>query len=170
MEDTRIVKTKAKLMEALSDLSADRSFEEITVSELCRKAGVNRTTFYKYYQLPEDVGKESFERHLQMILDKMHEEVPDNTYETMLFCCREFRENFRRTKRVFPGFSVDEKTIQDFYLRLNIPEAFEDKTKLYFIASGASAVVNYWINEMPSVSPEEIAEKLTAMINSVMNA
>lgn len=40
----------AQLMdEALLNLLETKDFEYITVSQLCKKAGVNRTTFYLHY-------------------------------------------------------------------------------------------------------------------------
>ena len=49
MADLRIEKTKTKLRSALSDLLKEMSFEHITVSDICRRSGVTRITFYAYY-------------------------------------------------------------------------------------------------------------------------
>ena len=46
--DLRIAKTKSRLTAALSVLAAQKPIDKITVSELCKEATVNRTTFYKY--------------------------------------------------------------------------------------------------------------------------
>ena len=47
--DARIVKTKAKLIEVFSELISEKSFEDITVNEMCELANVRRATFYKHY-------------------------------------------------------------------------------------------------------------------------
>ena len=48
-EDARVLKTKDKLFSALQDLLSEKSFENITVNEICIKADVRRATFYKHF-------------------------------------------------------------------------------------------------------------------------
>ena len=48
--DLRIVKTYAKLTTALEDMMSEISFDDITVFDLCEKAGVRRATFYKHFK------------------------------------------------------------------------------------------------------------------------
>ena len=48
-EDLRVRKTKKALSDAFIQLLSKKSFEEITVNELCETAGVRRATFYKHY-------------------------------------------------------------------------------------------------------------------------
>ena len=48
--DLRIVKTYSKLKEALSLMMQQTPFDDITVFELCEKAGVRRATFYKHFK------------------------------------------------------------------------------------------------------------------------
>ena len=48
-EDNRAIKTKAKLIATFKQLLADKSFEDITVNELCAKADIRRATFYKHF-------------------------------------------------------------------------------------------------------------------------
>ena len=48
--DLRVRRTHKLLWEALMALMAERAFEEITVKEICERAMVHRTTFYKHYE------------------------------------------------------------------------------------------------------------------------
>ena len=47
--DRRVVKTKAKLVSVFKELISEKSFEDITVNEICEKADIRRATFYKHY-------------------------------------------------------------------------------------------------------------------------
>ena len=47
--DIRIKRTKQMLENALFELMKDKPVEKITPTELCRKATVNRNTFYSHY-------------------------------------------------------------------------------------------------------------------------
>src|SRR5215472_1916718 len=48
--DLRIRRTHKLLWEALMALLATRAFEDITVTNICDRAMVHRTTFYKHYE------------------------------------------------------------------------------------------------------------------------
>ena len=48
--DLRIIKTHSKLKAALAEMMNDVPFDEITVFDLCEKAGVRRATFYKHFK------------------------------------------------------------------------------------------------------------------------
>ena len=48
-EDLRIIKTKRKLFETFISMLSTTSIEDITINDLCTKAGVRRATFYKHY-------------------------------------------------------------------------------------------------------------------------
>lgn len=48
-EDVRITKSKRDLCNALMELMLTTPFEKISVGEICKKAMINRMTFYKHY-------------------------------------------------------------------------------------------------------------------------
>ena len=49
-EDSRVVRTKSKLLTTFKTLLSEKSFEKISVQEICEKANVKRATFYKHYE------------------------------------------------------------------------------------------------------------------------
>ncbi len=51
----RVAVTKRMVQEGLMRLLEQKPLEKINITELCREAGINRTTFYRYYELPRDV-------------------------------------------------------------------------------------------------------------------
>ncbi|WP_214825950.1 TetR/AcrR family transcriptional regulator [Exiguobacterium algae] len=59
--DLRVQKTKQALHTALVELLTHRSIDQMTISELCRVANVNRGTFYLHYDRVEDVFEEYFQ-------------------------------------------------------------------------------------------------------------
>ena len=48
-EDLRVRRTKKALSEAFIELLTKKTFDEITVNELCDTADIRRATFYKHY-------------------------------------------------------------------------------------------------------------------------
>ena len=49
-EDARVRKTKQKLSAALVGLLQEKAFSDITPAQICEKAGINRSTFYRNYR------------------------------------------------------------------------------------------------------------------------
>ena len=50
MEDLRVQRTYLLLKNALLELLAKKSFDEIKVNDICNLAMIHRTTFYSHFQ------------------------------------------------------------------------------------------------------------------------
>ncbi|WP_307891737.1 TetR/AcrR family transcriptional regulator [Bacillus swezeyi] len=57
--DRRINRTKRMIRDALSGLMEEKTFEEITVTDISQKADINRGTFYLHYQDKYDLLEQS---------------------------------------------------------------------------------------------------------------
>lgn len=49
MEDRRVIKTKKNLKATLIEMMGEISFEQISITELCKRAEISRITFYAHY-------------------------------------------------------------------------------------------------------------------------
>lgn len=54
-EDARIERTRARLADAVLSLAAERDITSASVSELTRRAGINRSTFYEHARTPVEL-------------------------------------------------------------------------------------------------------------------
>lgn len=54
-ENQRIALTKRLLQDGLLRLLEEKELERISVTELCREAGINRATFYNHYSSPQEL-------------------------------------------------------------------------------------------------------------------
>ena len=69
--DRRIVraeKSKAALKTAFLELFQTKEPEDVTVVELCRKAGVNRSTFYAHYDYLDELIREVLRESVEDVL------------------------------------------------------------------------------------------------------
>lgn len=57
-EDLRIQKTMAAIKESFEALICEKNYHEITVTELCARARINKKTFYHYYPTLDDLLEE----------------------------------------------------------------------------------------------------------------
>ena len=77
--DLRILKTKKSLKSALRQLLEEKSFDKISVKEICERAMVSRITFYNYYSDKYALLEELFEDLSQKIKDDYAELQKNNT-------------------------------------------------------------------------------------------
>ena len=94
---TKILRTKQSLRNALWQLIGLMDINDITVSQICSEAGINRTTFYKYYSLPFDILKEFVDEMCEQVLTHIRKKNDTNTeidiYAIMLDLCRFYYSN-----------------------------------------------------------------------------
>lgn len=62
------INSKQYIMEAVTLLIEKQDIEDITVTDICKKAGVARVTFYKYYTSIYDVMNASVEKELNSFI------------------------------------------------------------------------------------------------------
>lgn len=78
--DLRVRRTRRLLWEALLSLLDERAFDALTVDEICRRAMVHRTTFYKHYRDKNDLAVRGAESTLESLADRL-ERSADETVE-----------------------------------------------------------------------------------------
>ena len=57
--------TKRKIFETAAGLIRQKGYAQVTVSEICRAAGIAKGSFYVYYQSKEDIVRESYYGDMQ---------------------------------------------------------------------------------------------------------
>lgn len=66
--ESKYFHTALRMDEALIALLEEKDLEYITVKEICRQAGVNRSTFYLHYETIADLVNEALEMINQRFL------------------------------------------------------------------------------------------------------
>lgn len=178
--DLRVIKTKRALHEALVELLRNRSLEQVTISELCRVANVNRGTFYLHYARVEDV----FEEYFQEITADLAKSYEEPYRHVKLLNPRELEPS---TIRIFHHV----QTYVDFYrivFSKNVPLAyyymlFDEVRKLLlrdtaahkqeeidhelFCSYQANAIVGmiiHWAEHDFAATPDEMNEQLAHIL------
>ncbi|MDR1116954.1 MAG: TetR/AcrR family transcriptional regulator C-terminal domain-containing protein [Oscillospiraceae bacterium] len=156
----RIEKTKQELIKALYNLLAEKSIKNITVSELCKKAKINRTTFYKYYSIPVDILRELADDVLKRTRDivmTIYDDPIRGIKVSMLKYCQMLYEN-REIMKVYMLYAYD---FMEINRSLFITDNVKKNMMRRFFQGGVSAITVHWILEDCPQSPEEIAQILS---------
>ena len=91
-EDLRIQKTMAAIKESFEALICEKDYREITVTELCARARINKKTFYHYYPTLDD------------LLEEMQMEL-SSAYIELVKDCR-LPEEAEKVNRIFFEYSA----------------------------------------------------------------
>lgn len=91
-EDRRIAKTRRALREALLELLEQKGPDRVTVTELCRRADINRGTFYLHYRDVYDL----LEQYTDEVLEGFRGVVAGIDARDML--------RYEEGSRPYPGF------------------------------------------------------------------
>lgn len=186
--ESKYFNTAKKMDLALVELLKTKPLEYVTVSEICQKAGVNRSTFYLHYETVVDLLNET----TRLLLDEFltyftpdSKEIALNLEEAkaedLFFICDEYLLPYlsyiKDHKEIF-GTAVNHvKTLgfEEIYERmfkhifdpiLNRFHYSADQRKyvmLYYL-SGINAIVTKWIRDGCEKKAEEISAIITVCI------
>lgn len=169
-ENKRILTTKKLLREGLLRLLATQNLEEISISELCRTAGVNRATFYHHYTAPSDLLREMESEFVQGLRDGIKKPTSVEEARQMLeFICTRLYENAAIIRVLFRCKSDGNflSLLNDFHA--NLLEIQDDIEKLKrldrdslrltatYLGSGSYFLIRQWLMEDISKTPQEVA-------------
>lgn len=170
----------ARLMDEAFLLLLDKTdYEYITVKEICKKAGVNRSTFYLHYETMDDLLQESLKFLTDDFMDKMSavgraaDDLRSAPLEKLYFITPEFLNPYLdfieerkkilstviRRKNLFGLDNTYEKMFTHIFSpvleRFSVPE--EDRRYMMaFHIHGLTAIINEWIKNDCKKPKEEI--------------
>ncbi len=167
--NAKIIKTKQSLLDAFCQLAQIVPIEEITVTQLCQMAGVNRTTFYRYYSIPMDIITQKAEEMTAQALDSAFHPVED-TYEFMLRICNCYYEN----RKLLSLFLNMKGNLLPFYYDTMVRHFSSMGTLMdpvnHFIAGGVASTMMTWIIQGCMTPSEDVAKYICDCINKLSNA
>ncbi|MCA1182015.1 TetR/AcrR family transcriptional regulator [Bacillus licheniformis] len=102
-KDRRVKRTKKMIRDALSELMKNKAFEEISVTDITKKADINRGTFYLHYEDKYDLLDQSEEEIIQEInkiakrsihsMDVLNQDVIDHPLTFVVDIFQYIKEN-----------------------------------------------------------------------------
>lgn len=164
--DIRTLKTKEKVRSGLLELLPDKRVEDVTVTELCRMAGVNRSTFYVYYDTVTDV----FGELVDLALQDMSGRMTRSSSRTAAVFLNIYLDTAREHPKVFGAihsYDIDHFAIRKMtelaagWLDPSVIEQVrEDRMYFTFWYSGYFGLIREWLKNGCRESNEEVIDVL----------
>ena len=156
--------TILNIQKAYMDLCISRSdISTITVSDICKKAGINRTTFYSIYLDISDLRKAIEEYVLNEFLYNFFKEEAESATHSMDFnkLFVSIKENQIFYKLYFKlGFDFKKRFLENGSDSLwqNYFKNREDLDyHIEFFSAGITAIIQKWLDEGCEGSPERMS-------------
>lgn len=188
--ESKYFNTAIRMDKAFLELLEKKDFAFITVKEICKSAGVNRSTFYPHYETIEDLLSESTEFMYKQFVTHMNEEPSDfiskidtcpldelyliipNYLMPYLEYVKEHRRLFRTVTEKANTFRLDLAYTKMFYhifepilKRFGVPEP-DRKYLMTFYIHGLNAIITEWLKSDCKDSIEYIISVMNKCIPS----
>lgn len=180
--ESKYFNTAVKFDKALLSLLEQKPFEYITISEICTKAGVNRSTFYLHYENTSDLLAETTKYLLDSFLSYFSVDTKNIVYrfaecdlQELVFVTPKYLSpylNFIKDNRQVFKIAIQqlgtmdlERVYKKMFLHIFDPILsrfeFPEKERTYvmkFYLSGITAIVMEWLDGNCQNSIEEITK------------
>lgn len=146
--------------EALFQLLERKPMEAITVSDLVKRSGASRASFYRNYSSKEQIVEEYLEKVFGDIFLR-HPLDGENRRQEL---CELFREIYRHRKtltvlkKAGQLDKIDNIIYDDTLAQIRQIGVLNNKYQPYYFAGAASAFIKAWVDFDFAESPEEITE------------
>ena len=155
--------SRERMEQILMELLQTKELDEITVSEICKRAGLNRTTFYANYAdiyALADAIRDRLESSVAELYREEHTEGFNSNDYLKLF--RHIRDN-QAIYRTYFKLGYDGKYQIITYDRDFARQYFGDRFVLYhaeFFRAGITRIIKLWLENGCQDSPEDLMEVL----------
>ena len=156
--------SRQRIEDAFMQLIQHRELKEISVTELCQTASVNRTTFYANYVDLYDLA-EAVQKHLEEEVRNLYQEEWEhrNNSHDFLKLFRHIRENPLFYKTYFKlnrdgNFRFADYSIEEAASRF---DSRHIEYHIAFFGNGLNAVIRKWLDNGCRETPEEMVSIIT---------
>ena len=170
--DLRIIKTRTQIKEAFLSLRDKFMPEKIRVKDICDRAMINKTTFYKYYEDSSDLCNEIEEDAIEIVLDSftcknMLLDDPKKYFSDLISV---LERQSGHLKVVFRGkYEIFSSKLSEKLIKLydNSSDCLEDKIKLSYAIGGFVRIANDSFLANKKYDLEKLSQYSESMIRSI---
>ncbi|MCD8322697.1 MAG: TetR/AcrR family transcriptional regulator [Oscillospiraceae bacterium] len=168
----RTMLTKRLLSDALVNMLKETSIHKISIRDLCERAGLNRSTFYRYYSSQFDLLQEMEDDMIRCLLDILQGETDGG--QCLCRVCQYLEEHLEMARLLinnnvdpsFPERLFSLPLVQQAVFRNQDPK-MSDVERDYgscLVINGSFAVIRRWLNKDTREPPELIASLIPRVI------
>lgn len=172
-QNERVERTKSNISLALYALLLRKPYEEITIAEICKKAGVSRVSFYRYYDQKDDILIQFSDERFAEFFDNLSM-LEAMTFEDLVIEIFKFLKKNSRQLAILRYAKKEQILMEQFYsycrylfssnLTGELVNDKENPLRIPFVVGGIFQVIMRWLDEGMISTPEEIAKNVIKII------
>lgn len=178
--DARVRYTKKVIRDTFFSLLREKNVKQITVTELCEKAEINRATFYKHYRdafdLLEQIEGDALE-HLRETARQIRTDNAAGHFVHLLENAQKHHQEFAviGSEHGDPYFTrrasacLYEEIRPAILCRLSELAEEEKVMACCFLERGGSGVLEHWLETGMGEKPEAVAQLIFRLSDAVIN-
>ena len=176
----RVILTKRLICEALIEMLRTRKINKISIRELCRIAGINRTTFYNHYGSQYDVLNEIAEAYLQSTSFSVMNDIAEgkSIYECLVRALQYMKDHLELAKLVLDKDNYDLIT----HIKISLPQfdqmviqklpedlGLDEKMAIAsYVQYGTVRLLKEWLASDCLKSPEEESKLILSITGRII--
>lgn len=169
-DSQRTIITKRMLKEGLLRLLKTKPLDKISIAELCRESGINRTTFYRHYEVPKDILKEMQTEFIKEMRESLVKPLTENNFKQILVYLQQHSE----LVKLFIRYNSDTEWTEMFRtLYQNICESKKidqldpESQRLFYtyLAGGTYFLLRQWLIDGICKTPEDVSTIVLNILN-----
>lgn len=145
---------------ALFELMDKMPYRKISISDLVRKSGASRASFYRNYETKEQIVDEYLEALFGNIFLK-HPMKDANVRQVVMNIMQDIYESRGELSKLEQNGlldKIDKYIYQDTLMQIQQIRVFNNRYQPYFFAGAASSMIKAWVSFGFEESPEELTE------------
>lgn len=174
--DTKFYNASVRMDEALLALLEHNVLEDISITDICGKADVNRSTFYAHYTSVYDLLEEAQQRLIQDFFDNFNETpsalsyLSEENLRVYLFFIKQHAYAFPTFVGNTNAFSVDyvyeslQSALSHLVQRQGTHHAQEAAYIVGFYLNGATSIIEAWVQDGCETSVSRVAALISRCI------
>lgn len=176
--DRRQIKTKKAIYAAFFELLKEKDMSKITITELARKADIDRKTFYLHFNSVSDIYNELGSKMVSVLKEAIsgfgERGMAESSYELFMTVNEILNEKLELLREIMNSndftsfvFNVKDELCNEIikmYELQNLGDAEKFKFKAEFIASGTVSMYLRWFKGESMLSMDELALLAGSMI------
>lgn len=161
--------TKEYIYQSFRQLLTKKKYDDISVCDICEKAGVSRMSFYRNFKSKEELTYKG----ISLIFEHMKERMNNLETKTTYSITKELFETVKNYQDTFCSFE-DTKFSKEFseLISNKLTESFNvdymSKTSKYipvFYFGALAVTVMHWLKNGAQESPDEMARMIASLTN-----
>jgi len=171
-KDERVRRTRKRIDAAFVDLLHRRAYGNIRVSEIARKAGVGRPTFYAHYATKDDLLRSQFERIIAPLIRGIASDSP--TIDATDFLAHVGGSQHFYRALMGPDGGTAPRVLRDclqtrvrelLAMDSAVESGLAQSATTRFVAASLLALVECWIEQRTRETPQQVQAIFSGLVS-----